>query len=285
MNVILRPGTPEDAAACGAICFEAFKSIASEHNFPWDFPSGEVPTGMMKTLLAHPGVYSVVAETDGKVVGSNFLDERSPIAGIGPITVDPASQNQTIGRRLMLDVIDRCARRDVAGVRLLQSAYHNRSLCLYTKLGFETRETVSKLNGAPLQTELPGYLVRPATPADLPVCNALCQRVHGHHRGGELKDAIDHGSARVVEHLGQITAYCTDIAFFAHAVAETNPGLKALIGAASAFPGGGFLVPTRNGELFRWCLQHRLRLVHQLTLMTIGLYNEPVGAYLPSVHY
>ena len=285
MNVILRPGTPEDAAACGAICFEAFKSIASEHNFPWDFPSAEVATGMMKTLLAHPGFYSVVAEADGKVVGSNFLDERSPIAGIGPITVDPASQNQTIGRRLMLDVIERCARRDVAGVRLLQSAYHNRSLCLYTKLGFETRETVSKLNGAPPQMELPGYLVRPATPADLPVCNALCQRVHGHHRGGELKDAIDQGSARVVEHLGQITAYCTDIAFFAHAVAETNQGLKALIGAASAFPGGGFLVPTRNGELFRWCLQHRLRLVHQLTLMTIGLYNEPAGAYLPSVLY
>jgi len=144
---------------------------------------------------------------------------------------------------------------------------------------------VSKLDGAPLQMELPGYLVRPATLADLPVCNALCRRIHGHDRGGELKDAIDQGSARVVEHLGQITAYCTDIAFFAHAVAETNQGLKALIGAASGFPGAGFLVPTRNGELFRWCLQHRLRLVHQLTLMTIGLYNEPVGAYLPSVLY
>jgi predicted N-acetyltransferase YhbS len=285
MNVILRHGTPKDATACGAICFEAFKSIASEHNFPWDFPSVEVAGGLMKTLLAHPGFYSVVAEADGKVVGSNFLDERSPIAGIGPITVDPASQNQTIGRRLMLDVIERCARRGVAGVRLLQSAYHNRSLCLHTKLGFETRETVSKLDGAPLQMELPGYLVRPATLADLPVCNALCRRIHGHDRGGELKDAIDQGSARVVEHLGQITAYCTDIAFFAHAVAETNQGLKALIGAASGFPGAGFLVPTRNGELFRWCLQHRLHLVHQLTLMTIGLYNQPVGAYLPSVLY
>ena len=256
MNVIFRPGTPEDAAACGAICFEAFKSIANEHNFPWDLPSVEVAAGRMRTLLAHPGFYSVVAEADGKVVGSNFLDERSPIAGIGPITVDPASQNQTIGRRLMLDVLERCARRGVAGVRLLQSAYHNRSLCLYTKLGFETRETVSKLDGAPLQMELPGYLVRPATLADLPVCNALCRRIHGHDRGGELKDAIDQGSARVVEHLGQITAYCTDIAFFAHAVAETNQGLKALIGAASGFPGAGFLVLTRNGELFRWCLQH-----------------------------
>jgi predicted N-acetyltransferase YhbS len=285
MNVILRQGTPADAAACGAICFEAFKSIASEHNFPPDFPSAEIATGLMKMLLAHPGVYAVVGERDGKVLGSNFLDERGAIAGIGPITVDPTVQNQSIGRRLMLDVMQRCARRGVAGVRLLQSAYHNRSLCLYTKLGFEARETISKLDGNPLGMSLPGYEVRPAVEGDIPACNALCQRVHGHHRVGELGDAIRQGSARVVEHLGEITAYCTDIAFFAHAVAETNNGLEALIGSASAFPGGGFLVPTRNGNLFRWCLQHDLRLVHQLTLMTIGLYNEPAGAYLPSVLY
>jgi len=285
MSIVLRQGVPTDAAACGAICFEAFKSIASEHNFPWDFPSAEIATGGIKMLLAHPGVYAVVAERDGKVVGSNFLDERGPIAGIGPITVDPSAQNHSIGRRLMLDVMERCMRRGVAGVRLLQSAYHNRSLCLYTKLGFETRETMSKLDGKPLGISLPGYEVRPAVEGDIPACNALCHRVHGHHRGGELHDGIRQGSARVVEHLGEITAYCTDIAFFAHAVAETNNGLKALIGSASAFAGGGFLVPTRNSDLFRWCLQHDLRLVHQLTLMTIGLYNEPAGAYLPSVLY
>jgi hypothetical protein len=28
-----------------------------------------------------------------------------------------------------------------------------------------------------------------------------------------------------------------------------------------------------------------LRLVMQMTLMTLGLYNEPDGAYLPSVWY
>jgi predicted N-acetyltransferase YhbS len=285
MNVILRRGVPADAVACGAICYEAFKSIASEHNFPEDFPSTEIATGLMKMLLAHPGVYGVVAESDGKVVGCNVVDERGQIAGIGPITVDPAAQNQSIGRRLMLDVIERCARRGVAGVRLLQSAYHNRSLCLYTKLGFETRETVSKLDGKPLGISFPGYEVRRAVEGDIPACNALCQRVHGHDRGGELGDAIRQGAARVVEHLGEMTAYCADIAFFSHAVAETNNGLKALIGSAAAFPGGGFLVPTRNGDLFRWCLQHDLRLVHQLTLMTIGLYNEPAGAYLPSVLY
>src|SRR5438045_6097857 len=110
MTVILRRGTPADAAACGVICYEAFTSIAGEHNFPADFPSAEIATGLMKMLLAHPGVYGIVAECDGKVVGSNFLDERGPIAGIGPITVDPAGQNQSIGRRLMLDVMERCTR-------------------------------------------------------------------------------------------------------------------------------------------------------------------------------
>ena len=285
MSMVLRPGTPTDAAVCGPICFEAFKAIDDAHNFPWDFPSAETATGLLTMMLSNPGFYSAVAEKEGKVIGSNFLDERGPIAGVGPITVHPASQDQTIGRRLMGAVLDRAGERQAAGVRLLQSAFHNRSLCLYTKLGFETRETISKINGAPLGFKIPGYDVRPAGTADLAACNALCQRVHGHHRGGELEDAITAGTACVVEHLGKITAYATDVAFFGHAVAETNQGLKALIGAAPGFAGGGFLLPTRNGDVFRWCLENGLRLVHQMNLMTIGLYNEPDGAYLPSVLY
>jgi predicted N-acetyltransferase YhbS len=285
MNVTLRAGAPGDATACGTICFEAFKSISGEHNFPWDLPSAEVGIGLIKDLLSHSGFYSVVAEADGRIVGSNFMDERGTIAGIGPITVDPAVQNHGIGKRLMLAMLDRVGERRFAGVRLVQSAYHNRSLCLYTKLGFSSREMLSKIDGEPLGIKFPGYDVRPAVIADLDACNLLCRRVHGQDRGNELRDAIGRGTARVVEHLGEITAYATEIAFFGHAVAETNRGLEALIGAASGFPAGGFLVPTRNRELFHWCLQNRLRLVHQMTLMTIGLYNEPAGAYLPSVLY
>jgi GNAT superfamily N-acetyltransferase len=285
MAVILRTGTLADAGACGVIAFEAFKAISSQHNFPWDFPSPEIAVGLMKTLLSHHSFYSVVAVQNGAVVGSNFVDERGAIAGIGPITVDPAAQNQSIGRRLMVAILEREAERRAAGVRLLQSAYHNRSLCLYTKLGFDSREPCSKMEGSRLGIRLPGYDVRPAVLADLTTCNALCRRIHGHDREGELRDAIGQGTARVVEHLGKVIAYASAIAFFGHAVADTNEGLQALIGAAPSFEGGGFLVPTRNGELFRWCLQHGLRLVHQMTLMTVGLYNEPTGAYLPSVLY
>jgi hypothetical protein len=61
--------------------------------------------------------------------------------------------------------------------------------------------------------------------------------------------------------------------------------MKALIAAAPAIAGPGFLLPTRNHDLFSWCLAHGLRLVKQQTLMTTGLYSEPAGAYLPSILY
>ena len=100
MSIVLRTGTLTDAKVCGSICFEAFKAIDDEHNFPWDFPSAEIATGLLTMMLSNPGFYSVVAEQEGHVVGSNFLDERGSIAGVGPITVDPASQDRGTGRRL-----------------------------------------------------------------------------------------------------------------------------------------------------------------------------------------
>jgi GNAT superfamily N-acetyltransferase len=240
---------------------------------------------VLAMLLAHPGFYSVVAESGGRIVGSNFLDERSSIAGVGPITVDPNGQNSGVGGRLMQDVLDRAARQKAAGVRLLQAGYHNRSLCLYTKLGFRTREPILVLQGKPLGQSLDGYEVRPATAADVAACNRICHQVHGLDRGGELRDAIAQNGASVVEHLGRVTGYTTGIAFFGHGVAETNRDLMALIGAAPEFGGPGLLLPTRNHEVFNWCLDAGLKLVFQMTLMTVGLYNEPAGAYMPSVLY
>src|SRR5580692_8352847 len=201
MTIVLRPGTAADATACGTICYEAFKAICVAHNFPPDFPSPEVATGVLSMLLTHPRFYSVVAEDEGRIVGSNFLDERSCIAGVGPITVDPTGQNRGLGGRLMRDVLDRAARQQAAGVRLLQAGYHNRSLCLYTKLGFRTREPVSLLQGNPIGQRFAGYEVRPATAADIAACNHICHQVHGFDRAGELRDAIEQNTASVVEHL------------------------------------------------------------------------------------
>jgi ribosomal protein S18 acetylase RimI-like enzyme len=282
-SVLIRRATPADAELCGRICFEAFGRLADHHNFPRDFPSPEIPIHVLSTMFSHPAFFCVVAEQNGKVIGSNCLDERTPIAGVGPITIDPAAQNRAVGRQLMQAVMTRAAERKFAGIRLVQAAYHNRSLSLYAKLGFVVREPLSCMQGPAIQKILPGYQVRPAQAGDLVACNDLCLRVHGHDRGGELNDAIQQGTAVVVEYGGSVTAYASSVALFGHAVGETNEGLKALIAAAPAFQGSGILVPTRNAGLFRWCLENGLRVVQPMTLMTVGLYNEPAGAYLPSI--
>ncbi|HET6342374.1 MAG TPA: GNAT family N-acetyltransferase [Gemmatimonadota bacterium] len=284
-TINLRAGRPDDGESCGSICYEAFRTIADQHNFPRDFPTPEVAAGLLSQLFSRSDIYSVVAEVERRVVGSNFLWENAMIAGVGPITVDPALQNVAVGRRLMEDVIRRAQDRGFAGIRLVQAAYHNRSLSLYAKLGFDAREPLSTVQGPAFGLEIPGYAVRSANEADLDACNKLCVRVHGHDRGAELLEAIKQGTATVVTHHGRVTGYATMVGFFGYAVGETNEDLKALIGAATEFPGPGFLLPTRNSELLRWCLGNGLRVVQPMTLMSIGLYNEPGGVFLPSVIY
>jgi predicted N-acetyltransferase YhbS len=285
MTLSLRKGREQDAPVAGEICYRAFKTIADAHNFPPDFPAPEIAIRTIGGLIGHEKFFDVVAEQNGRIVGSNFLDERGPIAAVGPITVDPAAQNDDIGRALMQAVLTRSHERDFAGVRLVQAGYHCRSLALYLKLGFLAREHLSCLQGPTVGKAPEGFTVRAATAADASACNALCFRVHGHDRAGELAEAIAQGSARVVERAGRITGYTTVIAFFGHAVGETNDDITALLAAAPEILAAGVLVPTRNGELMRWCFDHGLRITQAMTLMTMGLYNEPRGAWIPSVMY
>jgi predicted N-acetyltransferase YhbS len=116
VNITLRQGRPEDAQRGGVICYEAFKAIAEQHNFPPDFPSAEVSIGVLSSLLARRDIYSVVAELDGRLAGSNFLWEGGSIAGIGPITVDPKLQNGQVGRQLMNNVLERAGHRTGRGI-------------------------------------------------------------------------------------------------------------------------------------------------------------------------
>jgi len=282
-RVVVRAATPEDAPACGQICYGAFSAISAAHGFPCDFPAPEAAVGVLSTMFSSPGFYCVVAESEGRIVGSNCLDERSMIFGVGPITIHPRAQNRSIGRKLMQAVMDRAIVQSAAGIRLVQAAFHNRSLGLYTGLGFDVRAPLSCIQGRTLQRTVPGCTVRPAQLADVKVCDAVSHQVHGFSRTLELAEAIRQGTAAVVEREGRITGYATALAFSGHATAETNLDLEALIASVDSFAGPGILVPSQNSGLFRWGLANGLRVVQPLTLMSVGLYNEPAGAWLPSI--
>ena len=147
MDVTLRRTGPADIPECGRILYEAFATLADRHGFPPDFPSVEAATGSMRALISNPGFYGVVAEVDGRVAGSSFLDERSTIHAIGPVSVDPAAQDHHVGRALMIAMLERAKETGTPGVRLVQISYHNRSLSLYAKLGLDVRGTYAAMHG------------------------------------------------------------------------------------------------------------------------------------------
>jgi GNAT superfamily N-acetyltransferase len=286
-KVELRRATPEDAEECGRIFHEAFSGINNQHGFPPEIPTVEFGIGILTMLFSHPGFYCVLAEEDGRIVGSVCRDERSTIAGVGPLSIAPDAQNRGIGRILVQSMIDRSKERGLSGTRLLQATFHNRSLSLYAKLGFNAQEPMSVMVGLPLKHRTkPGCAVRPANESDLEAATKVCHRVHGHGRSAELREAIDEREALVVEREGRLTGYASGFGYFRHAVGESNMDLQALLCGAEAIEGpGGVIVPTRNAELFHWCLESGMRVVRPMTLMTIGLYNQPTGAYLTSVLY
>ena len=284
-HVTVRAATLDDAGRLGEIFYDAFESIAARHRHPVEPGSREFTQFKAREMLSSEGFAGFVAERGDRLLGSAFIDERDVIAGIGPVTVDPDAQDAGVGTALMRAALERERERDAVGVRLVQTAYHYRSLALYSKLGFVVREPLSVLAGQPPALSVPGVATRPAEEADLAACAEICTRVHGHDRSGELRDAIRAGTARVAERPGRISGYATGFGYGWHACAETDQDLIALLGSAETVLGLGILVPSRSAHLLGWCLEHGLRIVQQSTLMTIGLYNEPAGAYLPSILY
>lgn len=287
MNVGIRTATAADVAACGRIIYEAFKGIAEQHRFPPDFPTVEAATQLSSLFINHPAIFGVVAETDGQVVGCNFLDERDPIRGLGPITVDPRFQAHGIGRRLMKAVLNRG--RDSVGIRLLQDSFNTRSIALYGSLGFDVKEPILLMTGTPTGRPSSNLEVRPLTTSDLEACAALCARVHGFERSHELADALKLFSPVVAVRRGRVTAYASTATFWPlnHGVAETEDDMRALLLGAVALTSEplAFLLPVRQAGFFRWCLGEGLRVVKPMTLMTVGQYREPDGCYFVSVLY
>lgn len=285
MPIQIRPMKVEDVETCGRICYEAFRDISERHNFRPDFPNAQVEIDLMHMLADSPHSFSVVAERDGEVIGSNHLVEYDAIRAVGPITVDPAAQAKGAGRMLMEAVIERG--KSAAGIRLVQDAFNTTSLSLYASLGFDVKEPLALMEGE-LQGDLPpGVAVRAIEAQDYEACAKLCHKTHGFDRLNELKNMPPFLTSFVAIRDGRLTAYTSAPHFWPlnHAVAETEEDMQSLLLGAGNLSPISFLLPTRQTSLFRWCLKQGMRVIKPLTLMAMGEYHEPRGCYLPSVGY
>jgi predicted N-acetyltransferase YhbS len=290
MSLIIRPIEKNDAESCGKIGYEAHKAISSAHGYPSEQPSEEFGIGLIRMLLGNPNSWGVLAERQGKTLGSIFLHKfpPSPVAVIGPLTVHPSAEGG-VGRMLMDAALTQARKQNHDQVRLVQSPSHIRSFVLYTKSGFTLREPLFLMEGQPLKKNVSNtssakvHLV--SDDNDISMCNELCKSVYGFSREMELRQAKDQGVATMIEQDRVTTGYAAGVGIFGHAVAKSNEELKALIANASAILGPGFFAPARNHELINWLLENGFRIGWPANLMTIGPYQEPLTPFLPSLAY
>ena len=176
------------------------------------------------------------------------------------------------------------------GIRLVQDAFNTASMSLYAKLGFDVKEPVVMVAGV-VKGEVPaGVEVRPICATDFEQCADLCRKTHGIERTNELKSTPPFLTSFVAVREGRVTAYASAPHFWAlnHGVAESEEDMQAVLTGAGNLSDGqplSFLLPTRQTNLFRWCLKQGMRVIKPSTLMSTGRYEEPRGCFLPSVGY
>lgn len=288
MSIKIRSMEKEDVETCGRICYEAFKQIAERHNFRPDFPSPEAATQLAQALFSSPQVFSIVAESESQTVGSNHLWEYDAIRAVGPITIDPHAQSKGTGRKLMEAVIERG--KGSRGIRLLQDSFNVASLSLYASLGFDVKEPLVLIEGD-LKGDIPSEMeVRPIQERDFASCAELSRRAHGVERVNELRNTPPFLTSFVAMRDGRVTGYTSAPHCWAlnHAVAESEEEMQALLMGVGNLSSGqpvSLLLPTRQTNLFRWCLKNGMSVVKPMTLMVMGEYQDPKSCYLPSVGY
>ncbi len=284
-GLIVREATAEDGEHCGRIFYDAFESIAARHSHPIEPPSREFTRFMVRQMLAGEGFVGLVAERNGEVLGSAFVDERAVIAGIGPVTVDPAAQDVGVGRELMKAVVRREHDRGAVGSGSFRPPTTTGPLR-------STRSSASWSASHCRSCRAPRRRSASPDSESAPHTNRTWGRATRSALASTATTAVTSFATRsppgprsVVECPGGICGYATGFGYGWHAVAETNEHLIALLAPHKRSWALGSSFRSRNAELLRWCLTHGLRIVQQSTLMTTGLYNEPSGSWLPSIAY
>jgi GNAT superfamily N-acetyltransferase len=284
MAIRLVSAEPQHVSELGSICFESFREIHDRGCGTRDFPTVDIARQVLGMLVQRDDFYSVSALDDGRLVGSNFLSLMDPVAGVGPITVDPSAQSQGIGRTLMQDVIDYAHRNNIEQVRLMQDSFNVASLSLYASLGFDVKLPVAFMQAAPLaETD---NSVRPITEPDLPAIEELSERIYKNSRRNEVAAAAPYGFAALLrERQGRITGYLLP-GIFGHGVAETEEDALTLIGeSARRLPPeiARFFCPLTESSFYREALRAGCRVIKVMNYMTLGPYEQPEEVWMPSV--
>ena len=287
----LVPVAPDHIPDLARICHEAFSALHDRHAVPRDIPDVETGHLIIGMTATRPDYTGVAAILDGRIVGSNFLTFADEVAGVGPITVDPALQSKGIGRALMQWAVDEARRRGIRRTRLFQEALNTTSLSLYTDLGFDWRDSSALMQASPAPEDHPR--VRPMTRADLPDVDRISRATFGHSRVNDAAVLLEAGlPAFILEAADARPAGYLIATLFGHAGAlptDAGDGTENLLALAAHAarqappPMARFICPLSRQDLFRAALARGHRTIKVLSSMSLGEYTPPPGPHFPSI--
>ncbi len=287
-TLIIRRMEEKDIERAGEVMVSAFNDVFTRHGYQPPFPSREVGIGIARSYWQREPQESFVAIDNGQVIGSGFLHLRGDTAGIGPITVDPASQAKGAGKELMMAVI-RTGRR-CPSLRLVQDAFNTTSFPLYSKLGFVACGTVLGLSGQNLRSvsRPRAHTIREMTLEEVERVAALDAKLSGITRLQDLQFFADQPPQLVSLTAGKLTGYLcllrAGTSTFLGPAAATEPAiLRSLIARAVEIERGKVLrmrLPARHQELLLDGLKMGFRVDHLQTYMVRGPWKPPKGTDL-----
>lgn len=120
---MIRPATPDDAAAITAIERDAFGADA------WS-------PGLVDLELTAPGRVVVAAEDDDAVVGYASAAVIADVADLTRIVVRPATRRAGVGRALLGTLLEESAERGAARMMLEVADTNEPALAFYLASGF-----------------------------------------------------------------------------------------------------------------------------------------------------
>jgi ribosomal-protein-alanine N-acetyltransferase len=121
---MIRPATPDDAAAIVAVEREAFAADVA-----WS-------AGLVDLELIAPGRVVVAAEQDEALVGYASAAVIDDVADLTRIAVRPAARRSGVARTLFAALVDQAAKRGARRMMLEVDETNEGALALYRSVGF-----------------------------------------------------------------------------------------------------------------------------------------------------
>jgi len=221
-----------DAAAQAA--YEAFKATGK----PCDFTNAESVKDLFRFLSASKDNNGVVAvDSNGKILGSNFVEMCDSVAGIGPLSVVPFAQKHQVGTELLQHVMKLVKARSTVKSLCVSSPVEAAQSKLLASVGTKQFLEVADMRGfIPATTSLPrGYHVRVMTANDLYACDGLVSAALGFSRKNRLLSSLKVPLPRFVvlhedEDTGRrVVGFTTGLSLSGFTIAENEDALKSLI--------------------------------------------------------